>query len=54
MLRKTVLALALLCTATALSACYVAAGPGYGRCGGRGWIPAHTGPYGGYVPGHCA
>ncbi len=54
MFRKMTLALVLLGTATALSACYVGPGPGYGRCGGRGWIPAHTGPYGGFVPAHCA
>jgi hypothetical protein len=53
MLRKMALALVLLASATTLSACYVAPGRGPG-CGGRGWVPPHTGPYGGFHPGHCA
>jgi hypothetical protein len=50
MLRKLTLMMALLCTATALSACVVEEP----RRPGCPWVPRHIGPYGGVVPGHCA
>jgi hypothetical protein len=53
MIRKFGAAALLLASAIALSACIVE-GPGYGhpRCPG-GWVPPHTGPEGGFHPGHC-
>jgi hypothetical protein len=51
MLRKMTLVLALLGTATALSACVVAGPPGRPACP---WVAGHYGAYGVWHPGHCA
>jgi hypothetical protein len=50
MLRKTILLVALLSTAVALSACVVEEP----RRPGCAWVLGHYGPYGGWHPGHCA
>jgi hypothetical protein len=49
MIRKITLALALMTTAAALSACVVAPPPRPGCY----WVPGHYGPEGGWHPGHC-